>query len=86
MKKQRRNFFKDGKYYLLKGGKSSALLFSVIKYNLITLYFYFYDPLNITQVYWDNQYKMVQVAFVKKGKFQVNYPDGSYIFFYYEKA
>jgi hypothetical protein len=77
-------FFKDGKYYLLKGGKRSALTFPEIKYNLITLYFY--EPLKIAQVYCDNHHKMVQVVFVEKGKYQVTFPDGSYNIFYYENG
>ncbi|MDF1516510.1 MAG: DUF6134 family protein [Lutibacter sp.] len=77
-------FFKDGIYYLLKSGKKSALTFPEIKSNLITLYFY--EPLNIAQVYCDNHNKMVQVVFVEKGKYQVNFPDGSYNIFYYENG
>lgn len=77
-------FFKDGIYYLLKGGKRSALSFPKIKYNLITLYFY--EPLNIAQVYCDNHHKMVQVVFVENGKYRVTFPDGSYNIFYYENG
>jgi hypothetical protein len=77
-------FFKDGKYYLLKGGKKSALTFPEINNNLITLYFY--EPIKIAQVYCDNHHKMVQVVFVEKGKYQVNFPDGSYNIFYYENG
>lgn len=77
-------FFTDGKYYLLKGGKKSALPFPEIKRNLITLYFY--EPVNIAQVYCDNHHKMVQVDFLDKGKYQINFPDGSYNIFYYENG
>jgi hypothetical protein len=77
-------FFKDGKYYLLNGGKKSALTFHEINYNLITLYFY--EPLKITQVYCDNHHKMVQVVYVEKGKYRVTFPNGSYNFFYYENG
>lgn len=77
-------FFKDGKYYLVKGGKKNVLPISEIKHNLITLYFY--EPLKIVQVYCDNHQKMVQVVFVEKGKYQVTFPDGSYNIFYYENG
>ena len=80
-KTNKKLFFLDGKYYLIKNGKKKALPFREIKYNLVTLYFY--EPLDIKQIYCDNHHNMVRVVFIENGKYQVTFPDGSYNIFYY---
>lgn len=74
----------DGKYYLRNGGKKRALPMNKIKDNLVTLYFY--EPINISQVYCDNHTSMAKVVQLDKGKYQVTFPDGSYNIFYYQNG
>lgn len=76
--------FNDGKYYLINGGRKRALSINKIKGNLVTLYFY--EPIDISQVYCDNQNAMASVVLIETGKYQVTFPDGSYSVFYYKNG
>lgn len=76
--------FNDGKYYLINRGRKRALSIDKIKGNLVTLYFY--EPINISQVYCDNHNAMASVVLIGTGKYQVNFPDGSYNVFYYKNG
>lgn len=76
--------FNDGKYYLINRGRKRALSIDKIKGNLVTLYFY--EPINISQVYCDNHNAMANVVLIGTGKYQVNFPDGSYNVFYYKNG
>ena len=76
--------FNDGKYYLINSGRKRALSINKIKGNLVTLYFY--EPINISKVYCDNQNAMASFALIETGKYQVTFPDGSYNIFYYKNG
>ncbi len=76
--------YNEGKYQLINGGRKSTLSFNKIDVNLVTLYFY--EPVNISQVYCDNHNSMAGVVQIERGKYQVNFPDGSYNIFYYKNG
>jgi len=76
--------FIDGKYFLINGGRKRALSINKVRGNLVTLYFY--EPINISQVYCDNHNAMANVVLLETGKYQVTFPDGSYNIFYYKNG
>ena len=76
--------FNDGKYQLLNSGRISTLPLSEINVNLVLLYFY--EPVNISQVYCDNHNSMAKIVLLENGKYQVTFPDGSYNIFYYQNG
>ncbi len=76
--------FNDGKYYLINGGRKSAISINKIRDNLVKLYFY--EPINISQVYCDNHNAMANVVLLENGNYQVTFPDGSYNIFSYKNG
>ncbi len=76
--------FKEGKYQLINSGRLSHLSVSKINVNLVLLYFY--EPINISQVYCDNHQSMAGIVLLENGKYQVTFPDGSYNIFYYQNG
>lgn len=74
--------FKDSKYIINSGNKSEFLQFEKIKTNLITLYFK--EPLGISQVFCDNEKRMVSVTQKEKGVYKVLFSNGKYNLFYYK--
>lgn len=76
--------FNAGKYRLVNSGRISTLPVSKINTNLVLLYFN--EPVNISQVYCDNQNSMANIVLIETGKYRVTFPDGSYNIFYYQNG
>ena len=73
--------FINGNYYLQEEGKKVLLNIETIRQNLVTLYFV--EPIGINKVFCDKQNLMVNLIYLKKGKYKVVFPNGDYNIFYY---
>ncbi|MFL1013030.1 DUF6134 family protein [Flavisericum labens] len=76
--------FKDGRYNLNITGLSGASNTSLIKRNLITLYFN--EPIGVETVFCDNLKKMVAVKPLGDGTYKVDFEYGKHNVFHYKNG
>ncbi|MFD1163616.1 DUF6134 family protein [Hwangdonia seohaensis] len=75
----------DGNHYNLESNKNSqALNVSLIKQNLITLYYE--EPIGISSVFCDNIKQMAPVKPMGKGQYKVEFTNGKYNVFHYKNG
>ena len=76
--------FIDGKYFMKEKNKSETLNIEIINRNLVTLFFY--EPINIHEIYSDKFMEMVKVTCVGKSKYKVVFPNSTTNIYHYKKG
>jgi len=74
----------EGKYILNNKHKKELLNIGVITNNLVTLYFF--EPINLKEVYTDKYKKMIKITPLGKGKYQIILPNKSSNIYHYKNG
>lgn len=77
-------YYNEGTYYLKKKQEDQMLHASVIRCNLVQLYFK--EPVNIRQVYCDKLNQYLAIKNLGNNKYKMSFPNNSYTIFNYKNG
>jgi hypothetical protein len=73
--------YTGGHYQISKEKSSKSIMVNNIRFNQLSLYFF--EPVNISQIYSDNFECLLTIEKKSKGCYQIKLPDGNTNYYYY---